>query len=101
MVKAVLVALVLLLASMGLAACGDDGPSIFSCTFEQRKTSCGSSSFGEWEAECRTIDFELRDGLSPEQFCQNAYSGSDTECGGGCCLDFQFRATEMRSGRCP
>ena len=79
----------------------DDGWSVFHCTYEERMTSCNSTSFGPWESECRTVDFELRDGLTPEGFCQEAYSGSDTECAGGCCMDFEFRNTEAHSGACP
>ena len=81
-----------------LGACGDDeGVTCFTCLYEKRTTSCSSSSFGPWESGEATIDFELKDGLTPTQFCSDAYPASDIECGGGCCIDFQFRNVSVGS----
>lgn len=76
----------------------DDGtPECFTCEFEKRTTSCSSSSFGPWEADVAIIDFELRDGLTPQGFCNEAYPANDIECGGGCCISFQFRNVSVGS----
>ena len=84
----------------GLGGGGGGNSGTFSCTYEQRRTSCSSLSFGSWEAECSPIDFELRDDLTPEGFCQEAYTGSDTECAGACCINFEFRNTQTVAGLC-
>ena len=85
---------------VALAACGeeDEGPSCFTCLYEKRSSGCGSSGFGPWEEGSSTIDFELRDGLTPEGFCREAFPASDLECAGGCCVSFQFR--NVRVGPC-
>ena len=88
----------------GLSACIDEEedkpPGVFSCVYEGRKTSCSSSAFGPWTAACSTVDFELREGLSPEQYCQQAYPANDVHCAGSCCLSFQYRNVSMQGGAC-
>ncbi len=87
--------------ALGYLACSDDDdePDCFTCLYEKRSTSCSSGSFGSWEEGSSTIDFELKDGLSREGFCKQAYPASDIECGGSCCISFQFR--NVRVGSCP
>lgn len=95
-------ALIFLLLCVFLFAtgCGDDeGPSCFTCQFEERRTGCNSTSYGSWEDGSSVIDFELKDGLSPESFCRQTYPSSDIECSSGCCVSFQFR--NVRVGSCP
>ena len=89
-------------ALLASGACGTSGggSGTFSCVYEVSSTPCNSGAFGPYTAECATIDFELRDDLSPEQFCNDAYSGTDFECGGGCCVSFRFRNTHVESGAC-
>jgi hypothetical protein len=77
----------------------DDEISCFTCQYEKRTTSCSSSSFGPWEQGTLTVDYELKDGLSPEQYCNQTYPASDIECAGGCCISFQFRNVSV--GSCP
>ncbi|MCA9608335.1 MAG: hypothetical protein KC619_22150 [Myxococcales bacterium] len=75
-----------------VAACGEAVPrSDFYCTYESRRTSCSSSDFGPWTSECTLVDFEIRDDLTPDTFCAEAYPPTDTECAGGCCVSFEFR----------
>ena len=83
-----------------ITGCSDDDDEVtcFTCLYEQRNTSCGSSEFGPWEEGSAIIDFEIRDDLTPESFCLQAYPANDIECGGGCCLSFQFR--DVRVGSC-
>ena len=83
----------LLLSAAVLPACGSDGVprSDFACVYEERQTDCGGGSFGPWTSECSFVDFEIRDDLTPQAYCDQAYPASDTECGGGCCISFQFR----------
>ncbi|MBZ0120155.1 MAG: hypothetical protein IT378_03275 [Sandaracinaceae bacterium] len=72
--------------------CGGDVPrSNFYCSYEGRRTSCSSSSYGPWTAECTLVDTEIRDDLTPDTYCALVYPPSDTECAGGCCISFQFR----------
>ncbi len=83
-----------------LVGCGDAGGGLNSCAYEERTTSCGGGDFGPWEERCSPIDFELREGLTAESFCNSAYSGSDLECAAGCCVSFEFRNTRVVSGGC-
>ena len=90
--------LVLLLAPACESEGGSGGSS--ACHYEVRKTSCGSSSYGDWEEGCAAIDFELRDDLTPASFCQQAYPSSDSHCAGGCCKKYQYRNVRVESGGC-
>ena len=72
-----------------------------SCHYEKSVSQCGGGNMSAFEAGCTNIDFELRDDLSPAQFCKNAYPATDTECGGGCCLNFAFRNVTHSSDSCP
>lgn len=103
MKKALLLTLALF-ALLITGACSSDedgGTEVFHCSYEQRNTSCSSSKFGPWTAGCATVDFELREGLTAESFCSQAYPASDIECGGGCCISFQFRNVVSSGGPCP
>lgn len=95
---------VMIAAAFVLAACSSDesGTGTFHCSFEESKTSgCGGSSFGPFIAGCSTVDFELREGLTRESFCAQAYPASDIECAGGCCVQFRFQNVVAGDGPCP
>ena len=70
----------------------DEGPSCFKCIYEERKTSCSSSGFGNWEAGSSEHDEStIRNDLNPQSFCELVYPSSDLECQANCCINFQFR----------
>lgn len=75
------------------AGCGDDPmpDSNFYCIYEGRSTSCTSSSFGPWLEECSYVDFEIRDDLTPDSFCDQAYPPYDSECAASCCVEYEFQ----------
>lgn len=78
----------------------DEGPSCFKCIYEERKTSCGSAGFGNWEAGSSEHDTRtIRDDLNPQSFCELLYPPSDLECAANCCINFQFRNVQEQG--CP
>jgi len=77
----------------------DDSPRCFTCEYEERTTGCNSSTFGNWEAKIYTVDFELKEGLSSESFCEQSFPSNDIECASTCCVSFQFR--NVKVGECP
>lgn len=80
-----------------LTACEEPyGP--LACDYEVRATSCSDSSFGPWESDCLDV-LEPRDDLTPEGWC-DLITDDTIECGGGCCLSFQYREAEGRRGTC-
>ncbi len=81
-------------------ACGGDDGIIFHCSYEESKTSCSSSTYSDWAEDCLTVDFELKEGLSKEQYCSDTFPPTDTECGGNCCISYKFRNVSVGSGPC-
>jgi len=97
---------ILLVAAImtGSFACGGESENGSSaeglfCSYEQRTTRCSGSGYTDWEQKCSAIDFELREGLSPSQYCQS-FNGNSTVSGGGCSMTIQRRDTFLRSGGC-
>jgi hypothetical protein len=83
-----------------IAGCGEDGGGIYCCTYESRHTACGGGDWTAWEAEFYqfNIDDYLED-WTPERVC-NKFTGSDTECGGGCCIYVEYSNNNLSSGEC-
>ena len=82
-------------------ACEDEGGGVYACNYESRYTGCGGVGWSDWETEC--YEFNIDDYLedwTPERVC-NKFTGTDTECGGGCCIEVQYQNTELSSGSCP
>jgi len=85
--------------AVATACGGTESPNRpLSCTYEQRSTSCSSSSFGAWKKKCLDLD-DPRDGLTPSQWCRTA-TAKTTACAAGCCLRFQFRNAVGHYGLC-
>jgi hypothetical protein len=74
-------ALIVTLA-MVITGCADD--SIHCVTYETRHTGCGGVGWSEWTTE------DVRD----------KFTGSKTECGGGCCIEVQYQNAQVSSGGC-
>jgi hypothetical protein len=95
--------LALLVALLVAVGCNTTGPSksgIYACTYEIRSTGCGGSGWSAWTTEC--YQFNIDDyvsGWTPTMVCDK-FSGSDTECGGSCCINVQYRNNTVKSGKC-
>jgi len=95
-------AALILMASLLTAGCGgEEGGGLYCCTYESRHSACGGGNWTAWEIQ--HYEFDLDDyveGWTPEQVCAK-FSGSDTECAGGCCIDTQDRNNVLSGGACP
>ena len=87
--------------AIGFTGCFEEETTCFRCVYEERSTTgCSGSSYGPWESGESTADTEdIRSDLTREEYCDLVYPSSDTECGGGCCVSFQFRNVRVES--CP
>jgi hypothetical protein len=71
---------------------------IYSCTYESRSTGCGGKGWKSWKTECYEFDIEdYKEGWTPERVC-NKFTGSDTHCAGGCCINSEYRNTRLSRG---
>lgn len=97
----ILLSAVLVVAISGVSGCGDEaGGGIYCCSYEVRSTGCGGTDWKEWQTE--VYEFNIDDyleGWTPQRVCDK-FSGSDTECGGSCCIEVQYRNTELSGGSC-
>jgi len=92
--------------SLGVAAVtggcgGDEGGGLYCCTYESRHSACGGGNWTPWVTE--HYEFNLDDyveGWTPERVCAK-FSGADTECAGGCCIDTENRNNILSGGSCP
>lgn len=84
-----------------VAGCdGIVGGTVYCCTYESRYTGCGGVGWNDWEAEQYEFDLEdYKDGWDAERVCDK-FTGSATECGGGCCIEVQYQNTELARGTC-
>lgn len=81
--------------------CGPSDDGIYACTYETRYSQCGGGNYSAWETECYEFNIDdYQEGWSPERVC-NKYTGSDVECGGGCCIYVDYRNNHLSSGHCP
>ena len=97
--KSLLLLSVLIVAcAMVITSCSQG--STYCCTYESRHTGCGGVGWSQWETEYYEFDIDdYKEGWTPEQVC-NKFTGSDTECGGGCCIEVQYRNNRLSSGGC-
>lgn len=84
-------------------SCGEGGEGsgeIYCCTYQSRATGCGGTGWKDWKdgSDQFNIDDYL-EGWTPERVC-NKYTGSDTECGGSCCINVEYRNNTLSSGTC-
>ncbi len=89
-----------LIAGLLISGCGEDD-TIYCCSYESRHTACGGSDWTAWEAEKYQFDIDtyLED-WTPERVCDK-FTGSDTECGGSCCINVEYRNNQLSGGTCP
>jgi len=90
--------LALIVLSPGCDEEGADEP--FYCSYQERRTGCAPSSFGDWEQHCSIVDFGISEALTPEEYCDQVYPPTDSHCEAGCCVDFEFAAVSAVSS-CP
>jgi hypothetical protein len=85
------------------ASCAEDsggGGGVYACNYEKRATGCGGIGWGDWEAYSYEFDIDdYVEGWTPERVCDK-FSGSDTHCAGGCCIDIQYQNNEVAKGEC-
>jgi hypothetical protein len=90
-------ALIVTLA-MVITGCADD--SIHCVTYETRHTGCGGVGWSEWTTEHYEFNMDdYQDGWTPEDV-RDKFTGSKTECGGGCCIEVQYQNAQVSSGGC-
>ena len=97
--KNIVLPIILTSITFSVGCSDDEGLECFSCVYEKRRTGCNSLIFRDWEQGSSTIDFELKDGLTPESFCRQTFPSSDTECSATCCINIQYRNVRVES--CP
>ena len=90
-------ALFLSLASIDFDDLADDPELEKCCAWEQRHGECGgSASTGEWEQRC--IEAEAGSQAYDSQ-CETL-DDDTTECGGSCCLNYEYRNLQFLDGSC-
>ncbi len=88
------------LAGAFVLGCGDGGGTLYHCTYETRHSACGGGDWSEWTSECYAFDLDdYQTGWTPQMVCDK-FSGSDTECGGSCCIYVEHRNTTLADGGC-
>ncbi len=84
-----------------LGGSGDGSGGTYACSYESRSSGCGGVGWSDWTAQCYQFNIDdYQEGWTPERVC-NKYTGSDTECGGSCCIYVEYRNTTLKSGTCP
>ena len=82
------------------SACGDESGGTYCCTFESRRSACGGGDYTAWETEY--YEFSLDDyleGWDAQRVC-GKFDGTDTACGGGCCIYTEDRLLSVSPGAC-
>jgi hypothetical protein len=92
--------LVVATAVVLVAGCLDDKGGTYCCRYEERHTGCGGAGWSDWEKATFSFNIDdYKEGWTPERICDQ-YSGSDTSCGGGCCISIQYRNNQLSGGSC-
>jgi hypothetical protein len=90
--------LIFFLIFLVLFGCVEEG--YYTCTYEERHTGCGGKGWTDWKSECINIDMDdYKEGWTPQKVC-GKYSGSDTNCGGSCCIYIQYQNNRVSPGEC-
>lgn len=80
--------------------CGLGEDTIYSCTYETRYSQCGGGNYSPWEQVCYEFDMDdYQDDWTPQRVC-NKFTGSDVECGGGCCIYVDYRNNVLSDDEC-
>jgi len=92
-----------------VAGCGGEGSgasggfdrSNFACKWEESKTTrCDGFGFKPYFPRCEIVDFEIRDDLTPQTFCD--LRGEDgLFCQAGCCINSRVRNMRPSNPSCP
>ena len=91
--------MILLVSLLILIGCEEDEESAcFRCLYEQQRTGCNNSNYGDWEERSITIDDPI-DGLDPVTFCNDQFPANDLHCEANCCVNFHNR--NVRVADCP
>ena len=78
----------------------DGSGTIYACSYEYRSTGCGGVGWSEWTTQCYQFNIDdYQEGWTPERVC-NKYMGSGTECGGSCCINYEYRNNVISKGNC-
>jgi len=94
----IMIAICFMLISIMIYGCSES--SSYSCNYESRHTGCGGKTWTSWEKGCYAFNIDdYKEGWTPEKVC-GKFSGSDTECGGGCCIYTEYRDNEISRGGC-
>jgi hypothetical protein len=92
--------MVLGLLSGLIASCGEED-HIYCCSYESRHSACGGGNYTSWETTDYQFDiWDYKEGWTPEDVC-NKFTGSDTECGGSCCIYVEYQNNQLSAGECP
>jgi hypothetical protein len=94
------IAITLVALAASLITCGEESAS-YCCSYESRHTGCGGTGWTSWETTHYSFNLDdYQEGWSAERVC-NKFSGADTNCGGGCCINIEYRSNHLGEGLCP
>lgn len=92
--------LLIILTALMLVSCDEDEVNeCFQCSYDKRKSSCSSASFGAWESDISGSVFseDIKEGLTKQGYCDLVYPSNDLACAAGCCVSFQFKNVTVQS----
>ncbi len=79
---------------------GEENGGVYCCRYRSESTHCNSGTHDAPEEQ--SFEFNLDDyveGSTPESVCGN-FSGSHTQCGGGCCINIYYTNLGVTPGSC-
>ncbi len=83
-----------------VGGCGEDGNTLYNCSYQSRHTACGGGDWTAWESACYQFDMDdYLDDWTPQRVCDK-FSGSDTECSATCCINVEYQNNQLASGTC-
>jgi hypothetical protein len=100
MTRAMILILFFVSTAIVATSCGDGEGEVFCCRYEKRSTGCGGTGWKAWQSESHEFNLDdYKEGWDAQRVCDK-FSGSDTECGGSCCINVEYRNTQLSSGGC-
>jgi len=98
MKKKIILFVLLGLFGLAVSGCGESGT--YSCNYETRYTGCGGKGWNAWKAECYEFNLDdYKEGWTAEKVCHK-FTGTATNCGGGCCIETEHRNNRLSKGTC-
>jgi len=77
----------------------------FACEWEESiTTGCNGRDYKPYGPKCEIVDFEIRDDLTPQTFCELRASEADglfCQAGSGCCISTRTRDERPVAASCP